>query len=338
MIVEGIDGGAVSAWMSSNIDGAEPPFVFEPIPGGNSNLTYRVTGAGGREFALRRPPLGHILPRAHDMAREFRVISAVERAGVPVPPALGLCEDPSVNGAPFYVMGFVKGVVPHDRASGSLVPERERPSLAVSAVEALAAIHSLDPDEVGLGDLGPREGYIERQLRRWARQLEASKQRDLPLMDRARALLEAGIPTQPGAAVVHGDYRLGNLIVAAGRVRAVVDWELCTLGDPLADLGYLANDWMSPDEPVLWRSSVIQAGGFPDRDEMVAFYGRLTGADVSGIGYYRAFQSWRLAAILEGVYARYRHGAMGVAVEFDLESVARSVERLAAEAMDQLAG
>ena len=117
-----------------------------------------------------------------------------------------------------------------------------------------------------------------------------------------------------------------------------MDWELCTLGDPLADVGYLANDWMSPDEPVLWRSSVIQAGGFPDRDEMVDLYGRLTGADVSGIGYYRAFQSWRLAAILEGVYARYRHGAMGADVEFDLEAVARSVERLAAEAMDQLAG
>ena len=190
MSVEGIDAGAVTAWMASNVDGAEPPLVFEPIPGGNSNLTYRVTGAGGGEFALRRPPLGHILPRAHDMAREFRVISAVAGAGVPVPPALGLCEDPSVNGAPFYVMDFVEGVVPHDRASGSLVPERERPSLAVSAVEALAAIHSLDPDEVGLGELGPREGYIERQLRRWARQLEASKQRDLPLMDRVRELLE----------------------------------------------------------------------------------------------------------------------------------------------------
>ena len=323
--------------MVANIEDAEPPFAFEPIPGGNSNLTYRVTGSAGGALALRRPPLGHVLESAHDMAREFRVISALHDAGFPVPPALGLCSDPAVNGAPFYVMGFVDGVVMHDRESGTLIPEGERTALAGSAVDVLASLHSLDPDEIGLGDLGPREQYVGRQLRRWARQLEASKQRDLPDMDRARVLLEAGIPPQDRAGVVHGDYRLGNLIVDGGRVRAVVDWELCTLGDPMADLGYLANDWLSPSEPVVWRSSAIQAGGFPDREEMVARYGSLSGADVSRIGYYRAFQSWRLAAILEGVYARYRHGAMGNVVGMDLDSLARSVERLAADALDQLA-
>ena len=336
MPVAGINEAAVTAWMATNIEGAEPPFAFEPIPGGNSNLTYRVSGTGGGVFALRRPPLGHVLESAHDMAREFRVISALQGTGVPVPPALGLCSDPGVNGAPFYVMRFVDGLVPHDRKSGSLIPEDERPILAAAAVEVLATLHSLDPDEIGLGDLGRREGYIERQLRRWARQLEASKQRDLPAMDRARVLLEAGVPPQGRAAVVHGDYRLGNLIVAAGRVRAVVDWELCTLGDPLADLGYLANDWIPSHEPAVWRSSVIQAGGFPDREEMVARYGRLTGADVSRISYYRAFQSWRLAAILEGVHARYRHGAMANISGVDLGALARSVERLAAHALDQL--
>ena len=336
MPVAGIDERKVTAWLASNVAAAEPPFVFEPIPGGNSNLTYRVSGKGEREFALRRPPLGHILESAHDMAREYRVISALQGSGVPVPPALGLCPDPEVNEAPFYVMGFVDGVVLHDRESGLLIPEYDRHSVAISAWSVLASLHSLDPDEIGLGNLGRREGYLQRQLFRWARQLEASKQRELPAMDRARVLLEARIPRQERACLVHGDYRLGNLIVTAGKVRAVVDWELCTLGDPLADLGYLANDWIAPDEPMLWRSSAIQAGGFPDRDEMVSHYGRLTGTDVSRIGYYRAFQSWRLAAILEGVYARYRHGAMGDMVGMDLGSLAGSVERLADHALDQL--
>ena len=337
MPVAGIDEQAVSVWLASNVDGAEPPFVFQPIPGGNSNLTYRVRGRAEREFALRRPPLGHILESAHDMAREYRVISALQGSGVPVPPALGLCSDPEVNEAPFYVMGFVDGVVLHDRDSGALVPVNERRSVANSTVRVLANLHLLDPDEIGLGNLGRRTGYLQRQLYRWARQLEASKQRELPAMDEARVLLEDRIPRQARAGVVHGDYRLGNLIVDGGEVRAVVDWELCTLGDPLADLGYLALDWMSPEEPDLWRSSACQAGGFSSREEMVALYERLTGVDVSRIRYYQAFQSWRLAAILEGVYARYLHGAMANISGIDLGELARSVERLAAHALEQLA-
>ena len=336
MPVAGIDERAVSAWMASNVEGAEPPFVFQPIPGGNSNLTYRVRGKGQREFALRRPPLGHILESAHDMAREYRVISALHGSGVPVPAALGLCSDPDVNEAPFYVMGFVDGVVLHDRDSGARIPVNEREPVARSTVSVLAKLHLLDPDEIGLGNLGRREGYLQRQLYRWARQLETSKQREIPALDRARALLELRIPRQERACVVHGDYRLGNLIVDDGRVRAVVDWELCTLGDPLADLGYLALDWIGPDEPTLWRSSAIQADGFTSREEMIALYRDLTGADVSLIGYYQAFQSWRLAAILEGVYARYLHGAMANIAGVDLEELAGSVERLADHALEQL--
>lgn len=336
MAVAGIDEQAVSAWLERNVEGAAPPFVFEPIPGGNSNLTYRVRGEGEREFALRRPPLGNILESAHDMAREYRVISALHGSGVPVPTALGLCSDPRVNGASFYVMGFVDGVVLHDRVSGAGIPADERRSVSNSAVVVLANLHMSDPDEIGLGDLGRREGYLQRQLYRWARQLEASKQRELRVMDQVRAILEARVPRQERASVVHGDYRLGNLIVDGGTVRAVVDWELCTLGDPLADLGYLALDWLGPDEPALWRSSAIQAGGFTSRKEMVDLYERLTGADVSRVGYYLAFQSWRLAAILEGVYARYLHGAMENIAGVDLGDLARSVERLADHAMEQL--
>ena len=336
--VPGIDRGRVTAWMARNVESAVPPFRFDPIPGGNSNLTYRVRGADGAEFALRRPPLGHALATAHDVAREFRIISALGGTGVPVPPALGLCSEPAVNGAPFYVMGFVAGLVPHDRAAGSSIPPAGRRTLGEDAVSVLAALHSLDPDRIGLGDLGRRDGYVQRQLRTWSRQWEASKQRDLPAMDRVRTLLEDRIPVQQRAGVVHGDYRFGNLIVKHGRIEAVVDWELCTLGDPLADLGYLANDWIDPGRPELWRSSVVQDGGFPPSGEMAARYAALTGADVSGLPYYRAMQAWRLAAILEGVYARYRHGVMENISGVDLPSLAGSVERLADFALESLEG
>ena len=164
--VPGIDRERVTEWMVRNIETAAPPFRFEPIPGGNSNLTYRVRGAGGAEYALRRPPLGHVLATAHDVAREFRIISALGGTGVPVPPALGLCSDPAVNGAPFYVMGFVAGLVPHDRMAGSSMTPADRRSLGEDAVAVLAGLHSLDPDDIGLGELGRRDVYVQRQLRR----------------------------------------------------------------------------------------------------------------------------------------------------------------------------
>lgn len=334
--VPGIDRVAVTAWMERNIDRAVPPLRFEPIPGGNSNLTYRVSAAGGADFALRRPPLGHVLETAHDVAREFRIISALEGTGVPVPPALGLCADPAVNGAPFYVMGFVPGLVPHNRTTGAALPMAERWSLGEDAVSVLAALHSLEPADVGLGDLGRRDRYVERQLRTWSRQWEASKQRELPVMERVSDLLRDRIPSQHRSGVVHGDYRLGNLIVKDGKIKAVVDWELCTLGDPMADLGYLANDWIDPGRPELWCSSAVQNGGFPSLAEMVARYAHLTGADVSRLDYYRAMQAWRLAAILEGVYARYRHGVMANITGMDLQSLAGSVERLADFALEAL--
>ena len=334
--VPGIEHGPVSAWLAANIAGARPPFRFQVIAGGNSNLTYRVTGADGSDLALRRPPLSRVLATAHDMVREFRVIAALGGTGVPVPPALGLCEEPEVNGAPFYVMGFVEGTVPHDIGAGEEFPPRERRAAAEGAVEALAALHALSPEEVGLGELGRREDYVARQISRWARQWEAVKQREIPEMEEARARLRARIPPQERDSIVHGDFRWGNLIVDGGRVRAVVDWELCTLGDPLADVGYLANDWAGPDEEALWVEPVTKLDGFPDRGEMLSRYARAAGADLSGIGFYRAFQYWRLGAILEGVYSRYRHGARGDAGEADLPALAAAVPRLAQAALSQL--
>lgn len=335
--VPGIDAAAVSRWMGEAIPGIELPLRFELIAGGNSNLTYRVNDSAGTSYALRRPPLGHVLESAHDMGREYRVISAIGGTGVPVPTALALCTDREVNGADFYVMSFVEGLVPHDVEAGALIPEAERPSLGRHAVEVLAALHALDPDEIGLGDLGRREDYIGRQLRRWSRQWESSKQREIPEMEAVAGILSARIPPQQRTTVVHGDYRLGNMIVGGGRVLAVLDWELCTLGDPLADLGYLANAWLAPGEPATWREAATQAGGFMSRDEMIARYGELTGADLSAIGYYRAFQQWRMAAILEGVYARYLHGAMGDAADIDLQAMADAIVRLAHDALAQVA-
>ena len=335
-MVAGINNDAVTAWLATNIEGTTPPFVFTLIAGGNSNLTYDVEDADARRLALRRPPLGRVLESAHDMGREFRVISALGDTAVPVPPALGLCKDPAVNGAPFYVMGFVEGVVPHDAELGDQIPMHDRPSVANHIVTVLAALHSIDPDEIGLGDLGRREDYVARQLRRWAKQWDASKQREIPEMDQARLRLEAEIPDQARSTIVHGDFRLGNSIIEGGVIAAMLDWELCTLGDPMADLGYLLNSWMAPDEKILWRSTATQAGGFGDRQDAVDRYEAATGADLSRIGYYRAFQAWRLAAILEGVYARYLHGAMGSTEGVDLETMADSVVRLANQALAHL--
>lgn len=336
MSVAGINHEAVGAWLTDNIAGAAPPYRFEVLAGGNSNLTYRVTGAGGAVWALRRPPLDRVLATAHDMVREFRVIAALRETGVPVPPALGLCESPEVNGAPFYVMGFVEGAVAHDAASGAQIPRERRRAAAESVVDALVALHGLSPEEAGLGSLGRREDYVARQLRRWARQWEATKQREIPEMEEARLRLEARIPPQERDSIVHGDFRWGNMIIRGGRVRAVVDWELCTLGDPLSDVGYLANDWAGPDEEVPWTEPVVKLDGFPVREEMLARYEAATGADLSALGFYRAFQYWRLGAILEGVYSRYLHGTRGGAVDADLDLLSGAVTRMARSALRQL--
>jgi aminoglycoside phosphotransferase (APT) family kinase protein len=334
----GIDVDAMSDWLVANVANVEPPLHFELITGGRSNLTFRVGDAAGRALAVRRPPLGHVLESAHDMGREFRVIDAVGSTDVPVPEALALCTDHAVAGADFYVMEFVEGIVPHDIELGASIPDADRRPLGLHAVDVLAQLHSVDPEEIGLGDLGRREDYIGRQLRRWSRQWDNSKQREIPQMERVVALLTDRAPEQQRTTIVHGDYRLGNMIVGDGRVRAVVDWELCTLGDPLADLGYMANQWLSPGEPTPWRATATQAGGFMSRSELITRYGELTGADLSRIGYYQAFQQWRMAAILEGVYARYRHGAMGdVPESVDLDELAAAVVRLADEALRQVA-
>jgi aminoglycoside phosphotransferase (APT) family kinase protein len=338
--IVGIRAGSVADWFERNVDGARGPLAFELIAGGHSNLTYKVTDAGGNDFVLRRPPTGHVLATAHDMSREHKIISGVARAGgVPVPVALGLCEDVAVNDAPFYVMSYVEGVVLDEKEKVDLhVPAPERASLATHVVDVLAALHGIEPDDVGLGDLGRREAYLARQIKRWRTQWEGSKTRELPLMEDIASRLSATMPDQVGSAIVHGDYRLGNMLSADGRVAAVLDWELCTLGDPLADVGYILNNWVQPGEDAPTNrgstGAPTTAGGFSTREAFVARYAELTGRDLGRIDYYRAFQYWRLAAIVEGVLNRYLKGVMGD--EADTDEFTLQVEALAQAADDLL--
>ncbi|MBV9660458.1 MAG: phosphotransferase family protein [Acidimicrobiales bacterium] len=333
----GIDGSRVSAWFAEHVRGAVLPLHFTLIAGGRSNLTFRVDDAAGNRFVLRRPPTGHLLPTAHDMAREHRIISALGPAGVPAPPALGLCEDVAVNGAPFYVMGFVDGVIARDERDVDKYldePARGRASLAL--VDTLASIHLVDPDAVGLGDLGRKDAYVARQLKRWHANYHGANQArggaPLPAIDAIHSLLWAAIPEQGAAAVVHGDYRLDNCILApdGSRVDAVLDWELCTLGDPLADLAQLLVYWPEPGERSALGHAPTSRPGFARRVELVERYEKRIGRAAAHLDFYVAFAYWRLACILEGVYARYAGGAMaddGTDISGYLDSIGWLAER-----------
>ncbi len=341
--VIGIDPEPVSAWLDANIGGAAGPYAFEFITGGHSNLTYKVTGADGSRYVLRRPPLGAVLATAHDMAREFKIIAGVGHTTVPVPAALGLCEDETVNSAPFYIMGYVDGTVLHDAeiVDAELTNPELRLELSQSVVTVLADLHLANPDHIGLGDLGRKEAYLDRQLKRWKGQWESAKTRELPEMEQAFELLTEAKPDQRYTGVVHGDYRLGNMLADTrrGTVAAVLDWELCTLGDVLADVGYLLNNWVQPgeDSPRGATEFPTMHGGFTSREQLIETYTERTGFEVTNANYYRAFQNWRLAAIVEGVLARYLKGVMGDD-SVDTDSYRLQVEQLADEALKLVRG
>jgi aminoglycoside phosphotransferase (APT) family kinase protein len=331
---DGIDQKPLEAWFGEHVPGVDFPLRFERIAGGHSNLTYRVTDAAGQQWALRRPPLGKRLGSAHDMGREFKVVSALGKTDVPVAPVVGLCEDESVNGAPFYVMEFVEGPVLRGLAEAEIFPdEGDRRAIGERVADTLVQIHAVDPDAAGLGDLGRKEDYVARQLRRWQGQWEKSKTRELEPIDRVHAALSARIPEQGPATIVHGDYRLDNMILTGrGEVAAVVDWELCTLGDPLADVGLLMAYWPERgDDVVALGMPANLAPGFPSQKEIAGRYAERSGRDLSDLGFYVALGYWKLAIILEGVYARYVAGGYGK-VDEGIHAFARLVERLAEEA------
>jgi aminoglycoside phosphotransferase (APT) family kinase protein len=328
---DGIDAGGVEAWFSECVAGTELPLAFDRIAGGHSNLTYRVSDQAGHSWALRRPPLGKRLGSAHDMAREHKVVSALGATDVPVAPVVGLCEDDSVNGAPFYAMEFVEGPILRGLAEAAIFPdEGDRRAIGERVADTLVSIHAVDPDAAGLGDLGRKEDYVARQLRRWQGQWEKSKTRELAAIDRVHERLSARIPEQGPATIVHGDYRLDNMILTpAGEVAAVVDWELCTLGDPLADVGLLMAYWPERgEETIALGQPANLAPGFPTRREIADRYAERSGRDLSELDFFLALGYWKLAIILEGVYARYAAGGYGK-VDPGIQAFARLVERLA---------
>ena len=311
----GINAERVSEWMLQHLD-ASAPLTFELIAGGRSNLTFRVSDAAGRTFALRRPPLSHVLPTAHDMVREFTVISALLPQGVPVARALGLCTDEHVNERPFYVMEFVDGSILRDRAQAEQTYDlATRSQIGTHLATTLAQLHRVDVDAAGLGNFSRREGYIERQLRRWRSQYEQMRVEGVDhggLVEQVGDQLARLIPPQQRVAVVHGDYRLDNTVLdQRGAVRAILDWEISTLGDPMADLGMLLVYWAEPSDPTaaLLGAAPTTAPGFATRDQVLAAYAANTDLDVTGVAYYQAFGYWKLACILQGVFARYSAGA-----------------------------
>lgn len=336
----GIDLDSFARWATRELLDYEPPFSAEVITGGQSNITAHLRDARGREFVLRRPPLHSVLPTAHDMGREHRIIDALGPTPVPVPAAIAFCPDVDVIGAPFYVMSYVAGIVLNDiETAEATLDAPARAHAGNSLVDALVALHAVDIDAVGLGDLARRDELIRRQLKRWHAQFDASKTRELPIVDRVHGMLETRIPEQTESTIVHGDFRLGNCVVDPhGEIRAVLDWEICTLGDPRADVGYVLATWAEPDDPLRADDhNPTLAPGFTDRVALLDRYAARSGRDVSQIPYFVAFSFWRLACILEGVLSRIIAGARGDAGT-DVEHFRRRVESCAQLAEEYASG
>lgn len=329
--LEGINVENVTAWFQDHVE-VEPPLSFEIIAGGRSNMTYTVSDQAGRRFVLRRPPMGPLLPSAHDVAREHRLMHALQDSAVPVPRLVGLCQDPEVNERDFYAMHFLDGVIVRDIEVGATIDEASRTRMSHELIKTLVDLHRVDIDQVGLGNLAKRSGYIERQIKRWSGQWEQSKTRDLPVIDRVADYLKANLPQNPLTTIAHGDYRLSNCMMdPTGPVVGVLDWELCTLGDPMADLAGLLGYWYDPDgSEHLGDAETTSLPGFLSGPEMAGLYAEEMGVSLDLVDYYRGFAAWRLSCIAEGVYARYLNGQQGEqGEELDLDEYKQSVERRA---------
>ncbi len=332
-------------WLADNgITTTDQAPAVQLIAGGRSNLTYLLdTGSAaspvrGPLLVLRRPPLGHVLPTAHDMAREYRVLSALDGTDIPVPKPVALCPDTDVVGAPFYLMEHVTGLILRTAPDAEQVTPGQARQLSERFTDMLAAIHGLDPMATGLEGFGRPDGYLERQLARWQRQWELSVSRDIPGYDELTARLAAGLPAatkNAGGTLVHGDYRLDNMLISLDGepdIRAVLDWEMSTLGDPLADLGLSLVYWADADDEDWMRLSVgaavTAAPGFLTRAQVADRYGAVTGRDVSSLGYYMAFGCFKLAVVLEGIHARFlQRKTVGEGFEREGQAVPQLIRR-----------
>jgi aminoglycoside phosphotransferase (APT) family kinase protein len=314
----GVDLDALARWLDAERPGLRRGELSGAvIAGGKSNLTYRITD-GTSTWALRRPPLAHVLPTAHDMVREFRVISALAGTAVPVAPAVALCTDPDVLGAEFYLMDFVTGVV-LDK------PDLLRELAAANArracellMDTLVELHEVDPGSVGLADFGRPEGFLARQVGRWHKQWQASETRPLEMLGRTVERLTETVPEQSAPAIVHGDYRLTNVMFTPDidRIAAVVDWEMATLGDPLTDLGLLVvyQDLAQQGDAIMPR--MLRERGFLTSSQMIARYAERSPRDLSRLSWYVGFGYFKLAVVAEGIHHRYLAG-MTVGTGFD---------------------
>lgn len=314
--IRGLEVPAVKRWLAANVDSADGELSFELVTAGGSNLTYRVENSDGQKWALRRPPERARIATAHDMSREWKILEALHahpEARVPVPAAIAYCDDADVTGADFYVMGFADGRILRGPEEAADMNQEQCRAASESLIDIQVAMHTIDPDAVGLGDLGRREAYVERQLARWLRQYEAAKSRELPLLYELHAKLAKSVPAQQGVSLVHGDYRFDNTVLDdAFRIIAVLDWELCTLGDPVADFCWSILYWTDPGEERDFGSpSPTRHEAFPRRAEAVELYAQRSGFDLSRLSYYRAFSCWKMACLVEGVVARLRAGAGG---------------------------
>jgi aminoglycoside phosphotransferase (APT) family kinase protein len=305
----GLDLGELRAYLDAQRPGlVTGELSADVVEGGRSNLTY-VVSDGASRWVVRRPPLGHVLPTAHDMAREFRVISGLHGTAVPVPEALLLCEDTDVIGARFYVMSFVEGTPYRSAEQLAELGENRTRAIAGDLVDTLVDLHAVDPAAVGLGDFGRPEGFLERQLRRWKKQLDGSRSRDLPGIETLHDRLAASVPESGTPSIIHGDYRLDNVLVDdRDRITAVLDWEMSTLGDPLTDLALLVAYAERDKVSLQFVSNASSAPGYPTTDEVVARYAERSGRDVSKLDWYVSFAFFKLAVILEGIYFRYTQG------------------------------
>jgi aminoglycoside phosphotransferase (APT) family kinase protein len=312
----GIEVDAVTEWLVANVDGLRAPFDFSLVAAGGSNLTYRVTDAEGRAVALRRPPVTAVLATAHDMGREWRILDALHRnTDVPVPEPLAQSTNSEVTGAPFYVMEFVDGLILRTPHESEGFTHEQYEAATDSLVDVQVAFHAVDVDAIGLGDLARnRTKYVERQLRRWKAQVDHARVRDLPVIDEVHDALAASIPAESGPpALVHGDYRFDNTVLGDDRrVIAVLDWELATIGDPVADFAWSILYWSDPGDTARFIDATPTLDPrFPRRAEVVARYATRSGRDLSHLDWFTAFGYWKMGCIVEGVYARRLKGASG---------------------------
>jgi aminoglycoside phosphotransferase (APT) family kinase protein len=322
----GVDVAGLAAWLATTPE----ELAVTVLSGGRSNLTYQVVHSG-RTMVLRRPPLGHVLATAHDMAREYRVISALAGTPVPVPRALAYCADPAVIGAPFYLMAKVDGEIYRTGAQLRRLAPADGHALAAALASTLAALHTVDPHAVGLADFGRPEGFLHRQIGRWRKQLAASYTRPLPGAEELADRLAGTEPTSPPGTIVHGDYRLDNVLVAGARITAVLDWEMSTLGDPLTDLGMTCVYW---DGLGGFGDAIPPAPGtlpgWPSRAQLVERYARHSAVAVDTLDWYVAFAYFKLAVILEGIYCRH---AQGLTVGEGFDHIGAAVPELIARGL-----